>query len=165
MTIVFAIFTLVLGYIAVIDFKTRKINNYWSLFNLVFTVLLFILLPQHYQLSYQHFFIPVLIFVMGFFLYFIKVAGAGDVKFLSTFLLALPYEFQLLFVNKLIVTTIVFAVTVIAIKIAMQFRLVIDALLSRNLQALKSVILGSKFAYSPVLFFNLLLVIWESGII
>ncbi len=152
MTIVLAIFTLVLGYIAIVDFKTRKINNYWSLFNLVFTILLFILLPQHYQLSYKHFFIPLLIFLVGFFLYFIKVAGAGDVKFLSTFLLALPYEFQLLFVNKLIVTTIVFALTIMAIRIAAQFRVVSDALLSRNFQALSSVILGSKFAYSPVLF-------------
>ncbi|MFN8369001.1 MAG: hypothetical protein U0T83_00075 [Bacteriovoracaceae bacterium] len=165
MATVLLIYTIVLAYIAIVDFKTRKIANYWSLFNLFFSITLFIFLPQHYILGYKHFFIPGLVFVAGFILYFMKIAGAGDVKFLSTFLIALPYDFQLLFVNKLVVSTIIFALTVMGIKIITQFKAFTDAIFSKNFQALRSVIFGSKFAYSPVLFFTLLLVIWESGII
>lgn len=88
------------------DLKTKKISNYWSILNLGFFVILLLLFPHAYDLTWATFKIPVIFFSVGYVLFVFKIMGAGDVKYLTSCLLLTPNSEHLMLISYLVYTTI-----------------------------------------------------------
>ncbi len=105
--------------VAYYDLRTRKIKNFWSLANLLFLPMPFFLATDITPyLVFTQILIPVIVFVLGIFLFTKKLMGAGDSKYLSTFLLILPFQLQIVFVSNLLLLTASIGLILLGIKIA-----------------------------------------------
>jgi prepilin peptidase CpaA len=88
------------------DLKYRKVPNLWSLLNVAIFITLALAVPEVWLFSWNTFLWPVIIFLMGFFLYWMGIMGGGDAKFLSSTFLIIPAGDQEGFTIVLLVMTI-----------------------------------------------------------
>jgi len=112
------IFTILISFelliVAYLDIKTKKIKNYWSVVN---TLLAAILITVNSTFSLEIFKLPLIILVVGFMLFAIKLMGAGDVKFLTTMSLFIPIMHQNIFVQSFLVSLILYSIILFFIKL------------------------------------------------
>lgn len=102
-----AIFTsLELLLVAWFDYKTKKIKNYWPLINIAFFVLFVFLFPDFFRPLLNHLWIPLIVLVVSFALYGLKIMGAGDGKFLFSLMLIIPSVDQLQYLIFLAYATV-----------------------------------------------------------
>ena len=151
-TQLFEIFlTLELFFVSLIDLKYKKISNYWSIGNILLTLGLFLFWKESYVLSLKHFAVPLGFLVVGFGLFSLKIMGAGDVKFISTFFLLLPEIDQLVFLNKIILLSVLVGFVFLLINLVKRRN---ELKMELYMGKLKSVYfkLGSKVPYAPVVF-------------
>ena len=78
--------------VSILDLKTRQIKNFWSFLNLGLLVLFVLMFPDSYRFGYDHFIHSIVFFSIGFIFFIIKIMGAGDTKFLTTFFLLIPTD-------------------------------------------------------------------------
>jgi prepilin peptidase CpaA len=154
--VVFLFLLIQLSIVSFQDIRKRKIANYWSLINLLNIPLFFLLLPQHYSFAWEMFQFPLIFFSVSFALFAIKIIGAGDSKYITTFYLCIPAaEHTRLFLvqAELTVAIGIFLLTMNTIsnfdKVKMAWKLK-DFRLIRN-------VYGKKFPYSPVLLLSWIL--------
>jgi prepilin peptidase CpaA len=150
--ILMLVFTLVLVELLVvgwIDYKTQKISNKWILVNAVTAVILHIVASHLYPLSWNLLLFPVGFIVIGFLLFLVNVMGAGDSKYLASLFLLIPLEYQLLFFEKLVVSTIITGSILLTIKVITERERLKAYLLSRYWPGIKDTI-KSRFSYAPV---------------
>ncbi len=148
--IVFLTGLLELAAVSWIDYKTKLISNRWSLLNLSVSVLLYFFAKNTYTLDTEALIFPVGIIVVGFFLYLLKIMGAGDSKFLASLFLILPLEFHLFFLSKVVLSTIVVGSSIILIKIIKNRSKFKSFALSYYWEGFLSD-LRSRFSYAPVI--------------
>lgn len=139
-----------LVFVGYFDFKYKKISNLWSVFNLILFVALIFVLPDLYQFSWQAMFFPLVFFVITFFLYLARIMGAGDSKFLFTFYMIIPAQFQeQVFLNQAYLT-IAIGGSLLIFNTAKNFDKLKLAYIYHDLTLIKNVY-GKKFAYAPVI--------------
>ncbi len=137
--------------VAWIDFRTKKISNHWTLFNLISFVGLVAFSPLHH-LNLHTFIYPVLILLTGFVLFTLNVMGGGDAKYISTLFLLIPQQWHAAFLERLVISTCLIACMLIIVNISRNYSKVIKEVQLRNLKGLSSCF-GTRFSYAPVVLF------------
>lgn len=149
LSLVFAFVLAELLIVGWIDFKTQKISNKWILVNLVSALVLYIAARDLYPLSWETLIFPVGFILVGFLLFLLNVMGAGDSKFLASLFLLIPLEYQLLFFEKLVVSTIITGSILLTFKVISERERLKAYLLSRYWPGIRDTI-KSRFSYAPV---------------
>lgn len=145
----FYIFLLIqLFVVSFVDFKLKKIHNFWTLINIILFLGLFAF--SYLSLSWSHFIIPLLIFISGYILYLGNIVGAGDVKYLFGLTLLLPPSEQLFFIEYLAYSTLVVASFLFISSVLLNFSRLKVSLITFDFVALKSYF-GAKFSFAPVI--------------
>ena len=132
-----------------IDLKTRKISNRWPLLNVLIFVLLAVILPESYPPGWELFRIPLLFFGAGYGLYLFGIMGAGDVKYMTSYLLLIPPIFRETAFSCLLYVTMGLGLVLLVVRGAKNFDKMVLSALFREGSFLKG-IWGEKVAYSPV---------------
>lgn len=138
---------LIVGYF---DFKYKKISNKWSVFNLVFFVVLVMAMPSVYEFSWRAMFFPLVFFVITFILYLARIMGAGDSKFLFTFYMIIPAQYQEMVFLYQAYLTIAVGGSLLVYNTLKNFDKLKLAYLYQDISLIKNVY-GKKFAYAPVI--------------
>lgn len=150
MGIIYSLILFQLVVVAAIDFKTRKIKNYWVIMNLIAFMALLFWMPEQYPLSLSHFFYPIGFLIAGVILFALKVMGAGDSKYIFSLLILTPKSDQQEVLLSLMILTIIVGLGLM-IKNIIQNRVnVVNAILHQKF-ALISSIFGRKFPYAPII--------------
>ncbi|MBF0311834.1 MAG: hypothetical protein HQK50_04280 [Oligoflexia bacterium] len=136
--------------VSYLDYKTKKIANWWSIINVLLFIVTIILFPQNYKFSMNLLTMPALFLGLGFILFYIRIAGAGDVKFLSTFFLLIPLHLHLEMTELILISTIVVALLLILKNTIKNSTLIVTIIKERQWLLLQG-IYGTKFSYSPVI--------------
>lgn len=146
---VFSLILLELLAVGWIDLKTKKISNKWIFVNLLASLILHVFVSSLYPLSWEVLIFPVGFIAIGFFLFLVNVMGAGDSKFLASLFLIIPLEYQIMFFEKLVVSTVLTGSVLLIYKIITNIDKIKAYLLSRYWIGIKEVI-KSRFSYAPV---------------
>ena len=133
-----------------LDLKTRKISNLWPLANILIFCMFVALYPQTYPLGWGLFGIPLLFFAAGYGLYLLKIMGAGDVKYLTSYFLLIPPAFHREAFFCLLYTTMLVGFVLILLRGVKNFDRIVLSSLFREGSWLKG-IWGKKVAYSPII--------------
>lgn len=88
-------------YVTKMDLVEKKIPNAWSILHILFFGLLLIVPNSSIEISINHFYWPVISLIFSFILFSMDIMGAGDAKYLSTFLLVIPAHYQERFLELL----------------------------------------------------------------
>jgi prepilin peptidase CpaA len=88
--------------------------------------------------------------VVGFGLYMFKIMGGGDSKFLATFFLLIPLNFQEQVFYYLLIITIIVGLIIFINNLIVSHEKIIESIKNKNIDGIKSCF-GSKFAYAPVI--------------
>jgi len=148
--VVYFLVLIELTFVGFLDFKYKKISNYWSLLNLAFYIFLLLILPEYYVFSWKALFFPLVFFVITFILYLMKIMGAGDSKFLFTFYLIIPETYhEEVFICQAWLTIAVGGSLLLYNTIKNFGRLKL-AYIHQDITLIKDVY-GKKFAYAPVI--------------
>lgn len=149
--VIYGFITLNLVVVAFYDLKTRKIKNIWSLLNLFFGVLFLIFQKQMYEFSFQHFYYPIIFFLITFFLFWMKIMGAGDSKYLTTFFFLIPTKQHEYFLFYLLLTTCVIGLIFLFVNIINRRKMIFREIMTGKLKSVYFQ-LGTKIPYAPVAF-------------
>lgn len=140
-----------LALVSYLDIKYRKIKNIWSLLNIIVAIILFGLYPQSYPLSVEMFQFAMVFIVVGFGLFMLKIMGGGDSKFLATFFLLVPLDYQEIVFYYLLIFTIIIGVIKFFHSVITNYSKLVEGFQTKNMVMIKSCF-GTKFAYAPVIF-------------
>jgi prepilin peptidase CpaA len=148
------------------DVKTRKIPNYWSLFNVVVFIFLLFIFPEFYKFSLGTFFYSMVFLAVGFLLFCLKVMGGGDSKFLASSYLLIPVAYQDRSLEFLLYVTIGLGIPVLLYNITKNKKEIKAAMLVGDVQKIKG-FFGKKTPFAPVIFLSWLalgveLEIWKN---
>jgi prepilin peptidase CpaA len=132
------------------DLRTRKIPNIWSLLNISFYILLLLLFPTTFEFHIESLILSGGFLVTGFVLFVCKVMGGGDAKYLSTSSLLIPYELLWLYLEYLLIATLLFASYFFLRNLFVNKKDIAHYLRSFYLKGVKN-FFGTKFAYAPVI--------------
>jgi prepilin peptidase CpaA len=133
-----------------IDFKTKKIWNKWSFVNLGLAVVFFATFTSLYPLSWEVLIFPLGFIAVGFLLYLLNIMGAGDSKFLASLFLVVPLELHIVFLEKLILSTLVTGSTLLVSRIWREWSTIKSYLISHHWKGIIHVV-RSRFSYAPVI--------------
>jgi prepilin peptidase CpaA len=135
--------------VAWIEFKTEKISNMWALLNLILALILYTNFRSLYPMSWEILLFPLGSICLGFILYLFNIMGAGDSKYLGSLFLIIPLEYQFLFFEKLVASTILTGGILFFIRLFKQRHELKVFFFTRYLEGIKDAI-KSRFSYAPV---------------
>lgn len=140
--------------VGIIDFKTRKISNWWHLANIILVALLCIIAPDSYPLALRHFYYPAAIFALGFILFKlrpggIRIMGGGDAKFLTILYLLIPTVLHELFTLKLLYIVVLVGSILLLTSLVKGWRKVLQSIFEKSIQL--EGVLGTKFPFAPLI--------------
>ena len=135
--------------VSYIDLVQRRISNYWIILNLCFFVTFLLIMTDFYSLKMETFFYSIVFFLVGFFLFQLKIMGGGDSKYLFSLYLLIPVDFHDSAFICLIYSTIIVGSNVFLLNIFKNRKRIHKALLDKNIKSIKF-IFGSKFPFVPV---------------
>lgn len=138
------------------DIKFRRIPNLWSLFNIVLAIALFLLYPEKYIFALDSFQFSMAFFVVGFLLFYLKIMGGGDSKYLATFFLLVPSVYQDRLFYYLLIATVMIGIITFANNTISNWQKISLSFKNKDLQGVKSCF-GTKFAYAPVILISWLI--------
>ncbi|MEE2670558.1 MAG: prepilin peptidase [Bdellovibrionota bacterium] len=136
--------------VSYLDIKFRKIKNFWSILNIILALSLFFIFPDLYVLQVDSFYFTFVFFIVGFFLFLLRIMGGGDSKFLATFFLIIPSIAQDEVFIHLLTATVIVGSGFFLSNIIKNFEKIVTSLKASDLQGVKSCF-GKKFAYAPVI--------------
>lgn len=148
-----AIFGVILAellYVGWIDFKTQKISNKWIIVNIAMSVLLHVIAPILYPLSWEILLLPLGFLFFGFLLFLVHVMGGGDSKFLASLFLIIPLEYHFIFFEKLVLSTMITGAALLLYRLLKHPREIRTYVYTRYWAGLKQLI-KSRFSYAPVI--------------
>jgi prepilin peptidase CpaA len=148
---------IIVGYL---DFKYKKIKNFWTLINIIIYILAIWVFKDYYFFSIKTFIWPFGFLFVGFLLFVIKIMGGGDSKFLFSLFLMIPERIHELFFMNLIYATIVVGLLMLIFNTTKNFDKLKLAYVYRNLKYVKDVY-GHKFAYAPIIWLSWVLFGWD----
>lgn len=149
--VVFVFLSIQLLVVAYVDFKFRKIANFWILINFIFFCLLTWIFPQLYFWNLKTVFFPLSFLLVGFLLFAFNIMGGGDSKYLSSFYLLVPVGYQDSVFLYLLYTTIIIGSSLLLFNLIKNFDRIIELVTVGNIAGIKK-IFGKKFTYAPVIF-------------
>ena len=149
--LIFSLIFIQLMVVAWVDFKTKKISNYWLIINAVASLVLHLTVPSLYPATWEVFLFPGGFIIIGFFLYLLHVMGAGDSKYRASLCLVIPLEYHLIFFSKLVLSTILVGLSLICIKIIQNAAKLKAYFISHYWVGIKQ-LMKSRFSYAPVIF-------------
>lgn len=161
---VFIFLSIQLLFVAYADLKTRTISNFWILINVAVYVLLLVIFPKVYSFNLNTFIFPLAFFVVGFVLFFLKIMGGGDSKYLSSMFLLVPVDFQDTTFIYLLYTTILVGSTLIVFNVLKNFDKIIFMARMYDISGIKR-IFGKKFTYAPVIFIAWMWFGWQNRLV
>jgi prepilin peptidase CpaA len=136
-----------------LDFKTKKILNYWSILNIAIFVGFLIFWSDVYSISAQTIFFPIVFLVVGYVLFMVKIMGAGDSKYLFSLFLLVPNQYHEDFFTCIAYTTVIIGLILLTRNLIKNKEFIIAFFRYGNPQLIKNV-LGKKFSFAPVILFS-----------
>jgi len=136
--------------VAYLDFTKKKISNFWPILNLLIFFVIILFFRGTYSLTFEHFYFPVGILIVGFFLFLVGVMGPGDTKYLFSLFLLLPFQDQKILFFCLIYVTILVGSILLLLHAIQNFGKIVLALKSVSWGPLKGVF-KTKFTYAPLI--------------
>lgn len=133
-----------------IDFRTKKISNYWIMFNLFLSILFYLLNDQVYDMSWSVLIFPLGFIVAGFILYLLNIMGAGDSKFLASLFLLTPTKYQIILFEKIILSTIFTGGILIIFRLYNHRKEILAFTMNHHWKGIRDII-RSRFSYAPVI--------------
>ncbi|MBP9673839.1 MAG: prepilin peptidase [Bacteriovoracaceae bacterium] len=143
------------------DVKTRKVPNFWVLFNILLFCFFLFFFPQYFVLTWDTFSYASLFLVLGFILFLLKIMGGGDSKFLFSFFLIVPLSLHDQVFAHLLLSTLLIGTAVLIYNIIENFQTIVQGVIAGDIVKLKKCF-GSKFAFIPVIFMAWLWLGWEN---
>jgi prepilin peptidase CpaA len=159
--VVFIFVSIQLLFVAYVDLKTRTISNIWMLINFIFFCLLTWIFPTLYIWKVSTFIFPLAFLFVGFLLFFLKIMGGGDSKYLSSIYLLIPFSHQEQVFLYLLYTTIIVGSSLLLINIIKNLDRIIMLLKESDIMGIKR-IFGKKFTYAPVIFISWMWFGWRN---
>ena len=159
--VVFVFVSIQLLVVAYTDFKTRIISNHWMIVNFLFFCLLTFVFPNLYTFKPITFIYPLAFLLVGFLLFFLKIMGGGDSKYLSSLYLIVPYGFHEQVFIFLLYTTIIVGSSLLLFNVIKNFDRIIELAKIHDVQGIKK-IFGKKFTYAPVIFISWMWFGWQN---
>jgi prepilin peptidase CpaA len=133
-----------------IDIKIKKISNRWFLLNSLLSMGCYVFLKDEYPLNWTILIFPISIIVIGFLLFLVDIMGAGDSKYLATLFLLTPPSLQMLLMEKLVYSTAMVGIVLLALKFIKDFQKIKAYAFNTYWKGLKETI-RSRFSYAPVI--------------
>lgn len=159
--VIFILVIIQLLFVSILDIRTKKISNIWSIANIIIFIVLLLAMPESYKLQITTFIYPLGLLLVGFILYLIKIMGAGDAKYLFTLFLLIPVQCQNEILMFLLYTTITVGLVLLLMNIIKNFDIIYMSLITGDLDFIKR-IFGKKFTYSPVIFVSWIWYGWKN---
>lgn len=137
-------------FVSIIDIKIKKISNLWFFANLLLSLTFHFVYPEAYPWDWAVLVFPIGWIIIGFILFILGIMGAGDSKYLASLFLIVPIEQQVVMFEKIIYSTLIVAIILLAFKITKDFQKIKAYALSTYWQGIKESI-RSRFSYAPVI--------------
>jgi len=147
---IFSIILIELAFVGWIDLKTKKISNYWIVFNLVLSTSLRFYFTEDYLWSWEILAYPLGWLIIGLVLFQLRIMGAGDSKFLASLFLLIPLDFHWPMLEKLLLSTLIVGSILLLTKILSDFAQFKAQLLTGYWKGLLKTV-KSNFSYAPVI--------------
>ncbi len=135
-------------FVSIIDIRTKKISNLWSVFHVTLFIVLQVYSGEWPELT--HFIFPVGMILVGFILFLFHIMGAGDSKYLASIFLLAPTPLHMPFMEKLLTVTIFVGTILLTMKFVKSAAKIKAYLMTFYFKALKAEI-NSRFSYAPVI--------------
>lgn len=135
--------------VSYIDWKYKKISNFWSILNILLFIVVLQVFPNVYILSWQSLMVSFSFLLVGFVLFKLHIMGAGDSKFLFSLYLLIPESLQEQCFLYLAYSTTLIGVSLLLYNTYKNIDILDRAVKTRNVNAIKQVY-GSRFSYAPV---------------
>ncbi len=148
--LVFIVVMIELLFVGWVDFKTKKISNYWVILNVILSMALYMMASDVYHLSLNILIFPLGFIVAGFILFLLNIMGAGDSKFLASLFLLTPSEYQIIFFEKILVSTIFTGALLLSFSFVRNRKVLIAFMINRHWRGIRDMI-KSRFSYAPVI--------------
>lgn len=148
--VVFIVVMIELLFVGWIDFKTKKISNYWVILNVILSIGLYMMASDVYHLSLNILIFPLGFIVAGFILFLLNIMGAGDSKFLASLFLLTPSGYQIILFEKILVSTIVTGALLLSFSFVRNRKVLIAFMTNRHWRGIRDII-KSRFSYAPVI--------------
>ncbi len=147
------------------DLKYQKISNLWAIFNLILFVILIFIFKETYSFSFDTWFYSIVFFGVGFLLFTLNVMGGGDSKFIASFFLLIPHDYQNKFFESLLWVTVTVGIVLIIVNTYKGRGILMEFLKYKKISSLKEVY-GTKLTYAPVilaswLIFGYIIEVWN----
>lgn len=149
--------------VSYIDWRYKKISNFWSILNILLYFAVLQVFPGVYVLSWQSLMVSMSFLFVGFILFRLKIMGAGDSKFLFSLYLLIPESLQEDCFLYLAYSTILIGVSLLIYNTYRNIDLLDNAVKTKNISIIKKVY-GSRFSYAPVVLLSWVLLAgfkWE----
>ena len=150
---VYLLILIELIFVSYLDFKEKKIKNFWSILNIFLFIIYLFVFPNFYFFNINILFVSFIFLIGGFFLFVLKIMGGGDAKFLASFFLLIPENLQEKELEFIIYWTILVGGSVFIVNCIKNFDKIKSAILQKDVMSIKK-IFGSKFSFAPVILFS-----------
>lgn len=154
MNVLFYLIAFELLNVSLIDLKSKKIANYWTLVNILIAIAFYVF--GGFAFEWRIFIFPVATIVLGFFLFLAKIMGAGDSKYLASLFIMLPFHYQQIYLENVLLSTILVGGVLFIAKLVLKYKRIKGYALSWHFKGVIEEI-RSRFSYAPVLFLAWLL--------
>ena len=147
-------------FVSIIDYRSRKVSNWWSVVHLaIFSVITLFLSINPW--SWEGPVYASVFLAIGFALFSLNIMGAGDVKFISTLFLLIPAQFLFPFFINMLYATILVGSTLLTFSLVKHYNGIISAIAHRDVKTAWA-FFGSKFAFIPIVFMAWIALIWQN---
>ncbi len=142
------------------DLIYRKIKNQWGLLNIIIFLIFFFLFPSFYRFEFAQFSYSLAFFIVGFFLFILRVMGGGDSKYLASLFLLVPMNLQDQFLLVLLYSTIFVGILALISNAFTQRISLLNAIKTKDVLLVRK-IFGDKFTYAPVILLAWIWMGWD----
>ena len=132
------------------DINDRKISNAWGGINILAFIGLAIWQPNSYPFILSSFYYPLACFALGWGLFYWKLMGAGDSKFLASFFLLIPAQYHQQFLLTLLWSSVGVSASWILYRSAYHLRQLVFIVQVKDYSQLRH-IYSKKIAFAPVI--------------
>lgn len=160
---VYYLLTIELVIVSIQDIRFQKIINLWSFFNIGFFIFLLFIEPKFYFFTFGSLLYSMVILVVGFIFFLIKIMGAGDTKFLASFYFLVPESLQPNAYRLLLISTVIIGLFMLITNFGKNYQKISFHLKRGEVNELKN-FFGTKFSFAPVILLSWIWLGLEKGL-
>lgn len=143
-----------------LDILYKKIANIWSILNITTFLIFTIIFSESYKINFHTFYFSLVFFVVGLFLFAIRIMGAGDSKYLVSFYLLVPVHLHEEAIISLLYSTCLVGGASFVYNLFINRELIAKSFQRRDLKMFRSQF-GKKFAFAPVILISWVWLGWK----